>query len=107
MDAVIYLCQNGLKGCLELLEETEVVLEVVAKVADLPLEHRDTLHTHTEGETAVLLAVDSRRLEDIRIHHTAAHDLEPACSLADVTALSATDVTAHIDLSRRLCEREV
>ena len=30
MDAVIYLCQNGLKGCLELLEETEVVLEVVA-----------------------------------------------------------------------------
>ena len=107
MDAVIYLCQNGLKGCLELLEETEVVLEVVAQVAYLPLEHRDTLYSHSESESAVLLAVDSRSFEDIRVHHPAAYDLEPACTLADVAALSAADVTAYVDLSRRLCEREV
>ena len=48
-----------LKRSLEFLEEAEVILEIVSKVADLPLEHCDTLHTHTEGETAVFLAVDT------------------------------------------------
>ena len=49
----------SLQRSLELLKEAKVVLEVVAKVANLPLEHCDTLHTHTESEAAVLLAVDS------------------------------------------------
>ena len=98
---------NVLKRSFELLEEAEVVLEIVAEVANLPLEHGDTLHTHSEGESAVLPAVDAGSFKDVRIHHAAAHDLEPAGSLAYVAALSAADVTAYVDLSRRLCEREV
>ena len=96
-----------LKRGLELLEETEVVLEVVAEVTYLPLEHRDTLHAHSECESAVFPAVDSRCFKDIRIHHSAAHDLEPSCSLADVAALSATDVATYVHLCRRFSEREV
>ena len=75
-------------GSLELREEPQVVLEIVTQVVDLPLEHRDALQTHSEGETAVLAAVDSGSLEDIRINHSAAHDLEPAGALADVAALA-------------------
>ena len=48
-----------LERCLELLEEAEVVFEVVAEVAHLPFEHCDTLYAHTEGESAVFLAVDA------------------------------------------------
>ncbi len=46
-------------GSLEFREEPQVVLEIVTKVVDLPLEHRDALQAHSEGETAVLAAVDS------------------------------------------------
>jgi len=48
-----------LQRSLELLQETEVVLEVVAEVTHLPLEHRDTLDSHSECESAVFLAVDA------------------------------------------------
>ena len=54
-----YMNYGLLQRSLKLLQEAKVVLEIVAEVAYLPLEHRDTLHAHTEGETAVLLAVDS------------------------------------------------
>ena len=100
-------CFYILQRSFELLQETKVILKVIAEVANLPLEHRNTLHTHTECETTVLLAVDSRRLKDVRIHHTAAHDLKPAGTLADITSLSTADVAAYVNLSRRLCEREV
>ena len=52
---ILYMSERSF----EFLEETQVVLEVVAKVAHLPLEHRDTLNSHSEGKAAVLLAVDS------------------------------------------------
>ena len=96
-----------LNECLELAEETHVVLEIIPQVLDLPLEHGDTLYTHSESESAVLLAVYTGSLQDIRIHHTAAHDLKPACTLAYVTTLSVADIAAHIDFCRRLREREI
>ena len=52
-----FLCL--LERSFELLEESEIVFKVVSEVADLPLEHRDSLHSHTESESAVLTAVDS------------------------------------------------
>ena len=90
--------QYLLERCFEFLEEAEVVLEVIAKVANLPFEHCDTLDTHSEGETAVLLTVNSRSLENVRVNHSAAHDLKPTCTLTDVTSLSTADVTAYVDL---------
>ena len=42
---------------LEFLEETEVVLKVIAQVLHLPFEHGNPLDTHSEGKSAVLAAV--------------------------------------------------
>ena len=80
-------------------EEAKVVLEIVAKVVDLPFEHCYTFQTHSEGETAILLAVDSGCLEDVGIDHSAAHDLKPAGTLANVATLAVADVAADVDLA--------
>ena len=53
----VFLCL--LEGSFELLEEAKVVLKVVSEVTDLPLEHCDSLYSHSESESAVLLAVDT------------------------------------------------
>ena len=88
------------------MEEADVVLEVVAEVVDLPLEHGDAFDAHAEGEAAVGLGVDAAGFEDVRVHHAAAHDLQPAGAFADVAALSVADVAAHIDLRGGFGERE-
>ena len=54
-----FLCLYVLKRCLELLQETKVILEIIAEVAHLPLEHGNTLDSHTECKTAVLPAVNA------------------------------------------------
>ena len=54
-----YVVFHTLKRCFKLLEESEVVLKIIAEVTNLPLEHCDTLDTHSECEAAVLLAVDA------------------------------------------------
>ena len=42
---------------LEFAEEPDIILEIVAEVLDLPFEHCDTLHSHSECKSAVFLAV--------------------------------------------------
>ena len=37
---------------LEFLEETEIVLKVIAQVLPLPFEHGNPLDTHSEGKSA-------------------------------------------------------
>ena len=83
----------------ELTKEAHVILEVMTEVVDLPLQHRDTLNSHSESEAGIFLAVNAGSLEHVRIHHTAAENLEPACSFTDVASLSMTDVAAYIHLS--------
>jgi len=68
-------------GC-ELLQETHVVLEVVAEVVHLPFEHGDTLNTHTEGKAGVLLGVNAGSFEHVGVYHTATHDFQPAGAFA-------------------------
>jgi len=92
---------------IELLEKAHVVLEVVAQVVDAPLEHRNALQAHSEGEAGVLLRIYAAGLENVGVHHTAAEDLKPACALADVAALAVADVAADVNLGGRLGEREV
>ena len=70
----------------------------MTEVIDLPLQHRDALDTHTESEPAVFLGIDARSLEDIRVHHTAAENLKPTGTLADVAALAVADVAAYVNL---------
>ena len=54
-----YYISTLLERCLEFLEEAEVVLKVVSEILDLPFEHCNTLDSHSECKSAVLLAVDS------------------------------------------------
>lgn len=46
-------------ACAEFAEETHVVLEIVTEVVDSPLEHGDTLESHSECEAGVFPAVDA------------------------------------------------
>lgn len=89
------------------MKEAHVVLEIMAEVVDLPLEHGDSLDSHSEGEAAVDSRVDSGSLEDVRIYHAAAEDFEPASSFANVATLAMADVAAYVNLGRRLREREI
>lgn len=57
---------------LELLEESQVVLEEQAQVVDLVFQHGDALNAHTEGKTCVFLWVDTARNQDVRVAHAAA-----------------------------------
>ena len=111
MGSPLGLCCVGesldLGGGGELLQEAHVVLEIVAEVVHLPLEHGDTLNAHTEGKAGVLFGVDAGGFEHVRIYHAAAHDFEPAGAFADVAALAMADVAADVHLGGRLGEGEV
>ena len=91
----------------ELAKEAHVVLEVMAEVVDLPFEHGNALHAHTEGEAVVLLGVDARCLKHVGVYHAAAQDFQPAGTLADVTALAMANIAADVYLCRRFREREI
>ena len=77
------------------------------QVLHLPFEHCYALHTHSESESAVLLAVYAGCLKHIRVHHSATQNFKPAGTLAHVATLSVADIAAHVHLRRRLCEREI
>ena len=92
---------------LKLPQEPHVVLREQTQVFHSVFEVRDTLYAHTEGVAAVLLAVDTAGLKDVRIDHTATEDLHPSCAFAERAALAAADVTTDIHLRTRLREREI
>src|SRR5690606_19691916 len=65
----------------ELLEKTQVVLEEQTQVVHAVTQHREPLDSHAECVAAVLLGIDAHVTEDVRMHHAAAQDLEPAAGL--------------------------
>ena len=79
----------------------------MTQVIDLPLQHCNTLNTHSKCESGVFLAVNAGGFKHIRIHHSAAENLQPAGSLADVATLAVADVATYVHLGGRLGEREV
>ena len=97
----------SLVGRFKLFKEAYIVLREHTKILDLVLEVGNTLDTHTEGITRVYIAVDAVELEHVGVYHTATQDLDPAGTLTEGTALTATDVTADVHLGRRLGEGEV
>ena len=73
----------------ELLEEAHVVVEVQAQVGDAVAQHRDPLDAHPEreaGDALGVVAVLAHVLEDVRVDHAGAEDLEPARALAQRAA---------------------
>jgi hypothetical protein len=77
---------------LEALQETDIVGVKITDIGDAVFQHRDTLKTDTEGETGIFLGIETVDLEDMRMDHAAAQDLDPAGTLAYRTALAAADM---------------
>ena len=92
---------------LEQFEEPYVILTEETEVLDLVLEVCDTLDTHAECVTRILLAVDTAELEYVGVYHSATENLNPAGVLAERTALAAADVTADVHFGAGFGEREV
>ena len=95
------------RGCLELLQETDIVLEVEADVIGAVLEHGHTLNAEAESETAVFGAVDAAVFQHVGIHHAAAENLDPAGVLAEIAACAAADVAGDVHFCGWFREREV
>ena len=74
------------KPNLKLRQKPGIVLEKHPNIRDPVTEHRHSLHTHPEREARVALGVDPAGLENFRMDHAAAEDLEPSGALADATA---------------------
>src|SRR5260370_152399 len=60
----------------------------------------------SERPTGISLGIDARRLEDLRMDHASAEDLQPSCSLADGTSDAAADAALYVHLGGWLGERE-
>ena len=78
----------------ELTEESEVVDEEIAQVVDAVAQHRQAVGSHAERETLPALGIDADGAQHVRMHLARTGDLEPARA------------EAHVDLGRRLGERE-
>ena len=91
----------------ELVEETHVVLEIEAQVFHAVFEHRDAFNTHAEGEARVFFGVYAVCPQYVGVNHAAAHDFEPAGTLAHRAALAPAEVARYVDLGRRFGEGEI
>ena len=78
----------------------------VLQVGQVVAQGRDALGANTKGEAGVLLGVDAAVDQDVGVDHAAAQDLDPAAVLAEVAALAAAHVAAHVHLAGRLGEGE-
>ena len=85
---------------LELPQEAHVAFDQHAQVGHVVLQAGDALHPHAEREAGVLLRVDARHGQHVRIHHAAAEDLQPAGALAEAAALAVLRSSPNICLHR-------
>ena len=76
-DVRIFFKPRERKFYLKLPQETHVVLEELPDVFDAVLEHGQAFDAHTECEARVLFRVYFHGLEDARVHHARAEDLQP------------------------------
>ena len=77
------------------------------QVRDVVLEACNALDTHAERETRVDFGIDAAHLEHVGVNHAATENLEPARALAHAATFAMAYTARHIDLCRRLGEREV
>src|SRR5580765_4822556 len=86
---------------LELPQESHVVLVKQPDVVDTIAQHRDAFDAEAEGPTAPHFRIITDVLEDLRMHHAAAGDLQP------VLAEFLHERVGEIDLQARLGVAEV
>ena len=89
------------------LQQSRVVAPELAEIGDAVPEHGDPLEPPAEREPRVPLGVVADELEEVRVDHPRAADLDPARVPADGAARAVADVARDERLDRRLREREV
>lgn len=89
-----------LVGSFEFLEEACVVFGEHAEVFHLIFQVGDSLHAHSEGISAVFLAVDAVILQYGRIYHAATEYFHPSRAFAEGASLAAADVAADVHFGR-------
>ena len=77
----------------EFLKETHIVFGEHTQVLYLVFQVGDTLNSHAESKTGVLLAVDAACFEHIRVNHATSENFHPSCVLAEVAAFATAQVT--------------
>src|SRR4029079_19324530 len=82
------------RDALELLEAPDVALDEQPHVSDPVPHHRDALDPETEREARVSLGIDPAVLEDLRVHHPGAEQLEPPVA-ADAAAQAGAGETTR------------
>src|SRR5689334_10972133 len=92
-------CPNSV---FELLQEPEVVFVKEADILDLVLENRNPFDADPPREAGVALGVVADRLENSRVHHAAAANLDPACPLAHRASIPLAPPAAQVDFGARL-----
>src|SRR5271166_2614283 len=89
----------------KLLQEAHVALVEQLDLFHLILQDRDALHAHSERKSADLRRVVTvllHKIEDVRIHHAAAQQLDPAAELALAAAFAAAENAAHLHVGAGL-----
>ena len=88
---------------LELLQKPHIVTPEITNVVDLVSQHQLALRSHAKGEACVTLGVVAAVLQNIRVHHAAAQDLQPVLTFAEAN-LALVAPALDVDLERRLGE---
>src|SRR5919109_2354684 len=94
-------------GALKLPRQAQVVLPEKTEGWKPVTQHRDALEAHAEREPCPLLRVEPDELEQVRVDHARAGDLDPPRVTADRAAGAAAEKARDVRLERGLREREV
>ena len=103
----IYIIRYSL--CLELVQETHIVLIEITDIGDLEPAHDQALQTDAECIARILVRINAADLENLRVNHAAAQNLNPALTVAyrAVRILTVALEALIVHLSGRLGKREV
>src|SRR5699024_7271388 len=71
-----------LVSSLELIQESDIVVENQTQVVDPGTAHGHPLQAHAESKAGVLLRVNAAALQHLGVHHTGTQQLNPALAVA-------------------------
>ena len=90
------MANSLLKYTVELVEEADIIFEVESQILNTKLQHSDTLNSHTKRKSRIDFRVDAVGLQDIRVNHSATHNLQPTGTLTYRATLATAEVARYI-----------
>ena len=93
--------------CSELINKALVILIKKAHVINFIFQQSDTLKAYTEREAGIYLRINAAHLQNVRMYHAAAENLNPAFALAQAAAFPVAVEAHNVHFGTRLGEREM